>query len=51
MIAGLFVVIEGGSRVGKSTQVRALAAAALELSGVDHVLYPAGRHTGRKHPA
>ena len=34
---GLFVVIEGGDRVGKSTQVRALAAA-LELSGVDHVI-------------
>jgi len=34
---GLFVVIEGGDRVGKSTQVRALAAA-LVLSGVDHVI-------------
>ena len=34
---GLFVVFEGGDRVGKSTQVRALAAA-LELSGIDHVI-------------
>lgn len=35
--AGLFVVFEGGDRVGKSTQVRALAAA-LAASGVDHVV-------------
>ncbi|WP_341729161.1 dTMP kinase [Brooklawnia sp.] len=34
---GLFIVFEGGDRVGKSTQVRALAAA-LELSGIDHVI-------------
>ncbi len=34
---GLFVVFEGGDRVGKSTQVRALAAA-LAASGVDHIV-------------
>ena len=45
---GLFVVIEGGDRVGKSTQVRALAAA-LELSGVDHVItHEPGGTPGRR---
>jgi len=34
---GLFVVFEGGDRVGKSTQVRWLAAA-LEQAGVQHVV-------------
>lgn len=34
---GLFVVFEGGDRVGKSTQVRALAAA-LQASDVAHVV-------------
>lgn len=34
---GLFVVFEGGDRVGKSTQVRALAAA-LAASGIDHLV-------------
>lgn len=34
---GLFVVFEGGDRVGKSTQVRALAAA-LAASGIDHIV-------------
>lgn len=34
---GLFIVFEGGDRVGKSTQVRALAAA-LSASGVDHMV-------------
>lgn len=34
---GLFVVFEGGDRVGKSTQVAALAAA-LAASGIEHVV-------------
>lgn len=34
---GRFIVFEGGDRVGKSTQVRALAAA-LAASGIDHVV-------------
>ncbi len=44
---GLFVVFEGGDRVGKSTQVRALSAA-LDLSGIDHVvtLEPGDTPTG-----
>ena len=44
---GLFVVYEGGDRVGKSTQVRALSAA-LDLSGIDHVvtLEPGDTPTG-----
>lgn len=37
MTDGLFVVFEGGDRVGKSTQVRALAAA-LSASGIDHIV-------------
>lgn len=36
-MSGLFVVLEGGDSVGKSTQVNWLAAA-LEASGVDHLL-------------
>ncbi len=36
-MGGLFVVFEGGDRVGKSTQVRALAAA-LAASGIDHIV-------------
>lgn len=36
-MSGLFVVFEGGDRVGKSTQVRALAAS-LQASGVDHIV-------------
>lgn len=44
---GLFVVFEGGDRVGKSTQVRALAAA-LAASGVDHIVThePGGTEVG-----
>lgn len=34
---GVFVVFEGGDRVGKSTQVRALAKA-LRLTGIDHIV-------------
>lgn len=34
---GFFIVFEGGDRVGKSTQVRALAAA-LAATGVDHIV-------------
>lgn len=37
MSEGVFVVFEGGDRVGKSTQVRALARA-LTMSGIDHVV-------------
>lgn len=37
MTEGRFIVFEGGDRVGKSTQVRALAAA-LSASGVDHIV-------------
>ena len=36
-VKGLFVVFEGGDRVGKSTQVQALAAA-LTASDVEHVV-------------
>jgi len=46
---GLFVVFEGGDRVGKSTQVAALAAA-LAASGVDHVVThePGDTEVGRR---
>lgn len=49
MSSGLFVVLEGGDRVGKSTQVRALAGA-LSASGVDHVVthQPGGTVIGNR---
>ncbi len=48
MSRGLFVVFEGGDRVGKSTQARALAAG-LAASGIAHILThePGGSPVGQ----